>query len=466
MTTIAERLARFATTLRYEDIPPEVVEAAKLHLLDVLGCGLAAHALGAATEGRAAMVELGGSGQATAIGFEGRLPAANAAFANAMLCHGLDFDDTHPDAVCHVSVVVGPTALAAGEASGAGGLEVVAALVAGSEIVTRLGMAGSGEFHARGFHPTAVCGIFGATAAAARLAGVDPETTTRAFGLAGSMAGGLLAFLEDGSPTKPLHPGWAAHGALLAARLAAHGAVGPRSVLEGRFGLFHAFLGRQGLDLEGALADLGTRWETLRIAYKPYPACHLMHGALGAVATATAGRTFTADEVAEVVVTVPEPCVPIVLEPVAAKLALRTPYEAKFSLQYSAAAMLRYGRIDLMTYAADAIGDPDVLALARRVRYAVKPYPTYPKAYPGGVRIRLQDGRVLEAEAPYQKGTCENPLSADEVREKFRGNATLALPEAARDAFELAILSIERVGDLRAALAPLGVARRRESVAA
>jgi len=458
MATVAERLARFATALRYEEIPPDVVEAAKLHLLDLLGCGLAAHALGVATEGCLAMVELGGERQATAIGIERCLPAPNAAFANAMLCHGLDFDDTHPDAVCHVSVVVGPTALAAGEALGAAGSEIVAALVAGSEIVCRLGMAASGEFHARGFHPTALCGIFGATAAAARLGGLDPEAATRALGLAGSMAGGLLAFLDDGSPTKPLHPGWAAHGALLAARLAAHGAVGPRSVLEGRFGLFHAFLGRQGLDLDRELADLGTRWETLRIAYKPYPACHLMHGALGAVAKAAAGRTFAPDEVAEIVVTVPEPCVPVVLEPVAAKLAPRTPYEAKFSLQYCAAAMLRYGRVGLKTYAADAIGDPEVLTLARRVRYAVKPYPTYPKAYPGGVRIRLQDARVLEAEAPYQKGTCENPLSADEVRGKFRGNATLALAEAARDALEHAILSLERVGDLRAALAPLGVA--------
>src|ERR1051326_8691799 len=108
MATVAERLAEFAVSLDYEQIPEDVVDAAKLHLLDAVGCGLAAHGLGVATEGRAAMAELGGEQQASVIGLDGALPAPNAAFANAMLCHGLDFDDTHSDSVSHVSVVVCP----------------------------------------------------------------------------------------------------------------------------------------------------------------------------------------------------------------------------------------------------------------------------------------------------------------------------------------------------------------------
>src|SRR5204862_4345333 len=152
-----------------EDVPAEVVEHAKLHLLDTLGCGLAAHATGVASEGRTAMAELGGEPQATVIGSDVRLPAPNAAFANAMLCHGLDFDDTHSDSVSHVSVVVCPAALAVAEAGGASGEEALAAIVAGNEITTRIGMAVPGAFHARGFHPTAICGIFGGTAAVSRL---------------------------------------------------------------------------------------------------------------------------------------------------------------------------------------------------------------------------------------------------------------------------------------------------------
>src|SRR5205809_6475955 len=175
--TAAQRIAAWTGTLAYDAIPPDVVEAAKLHLLDTAGCGLAAHGLGVATEGRAAMAELGGEQQASVIGLDGGLPAPNAAFANAMLCHGLDFDDTHSDSVSHVSAVVGPASLAAAEAAGAEGRELITAIVAGNEVVTRVGMAASGAFHKRGFHPTAVCGIFGGTAAACRLGGVPPART-------------------------------------------------------------------------------------------------------------------------------------------------------------------------------------------------------------------------------------------------------------------------------------------------
>jgi 2-methylcitrate dehydratase PrpD len=454
----ARRFAEWTTGLDLDDVPAEVAEAAKLHLLDTLGCGLAASALGIATEGRMTMAELGGRDEATVIGGTG-LPAANAAFANAMVCHGLDFDDTHSDSVVHVSVVTCPVSLAAGEATEASGRDVLTAVIASNEVVTRVGMAASGLFHKRGFHPTAVCGIFGATAAAGRLGGLDSERTTSAIGMAGSLASGLFAYLQDGTATKPIHPAWAAHGALLAARLAAHGAEGPPSILEGKFGLYHAFLGAGPgeIDLEPHLADLGSRWETLRIAYKPYPACHFMHGAVGATAEA-AQDGLSPDEIAEIVVSVPAAGVDLVLEPAAAKVAPRSAYEAKFSLQYSAAAMLVHGRCGVMTYADDAISDPEVLALAARVRYEVNDYPSYPAAFPGGVRITTTDGRTLEADLPYQRGGPENPMTADEVREKYRENAGLALDDGAVEALEAAILALEEQDNVRAALAPLTAA--------
>ena len=459
MATAAERFTEWTTGLGYQDIPGEVLDAAKLHLLDTLGCGLAAHALGVATEGRSTMVELGGDAQSTVIGLDPGLPAANAAFANAMLCHGLDFDDTHSDSVSHVSTVTCPAALAAGEAQGASGREVLTAIVGANEVVTRLGMAASSEFHRRGFHPTAICGIFGAAAAAARLDGLDPQTAAGALGLVGSMASGLFAYLEEGTATKPLHPAWAAHGALIAARLAALGAEGPHSIIEGKFGLYHAFLGAEKgeIDVEAQLADLGTRWETPRIAYKPYPACHFMHGSLGATAEAI-GAGVSIEDIDEVVVTVPAAGVSLVLEPAEAKVAPRTEYEGKFSLQYSTAAMIVRGHVGVADYTDEAISEPAVLDLARKVRYETKEYPTYPRAFPGGVRILLAGGTTLEADFPYQKGGPENPLSPDEVREKFRGNASLALPDHALDELEDAVLGLEGQDDLRSALSPLSVA--------
>jgi 2-methylcitrate dehydratase PrpD len=447
MASAAERLARFASSLSYEDLPGEVVEAAKLHLLDTLGCGLAADALGVATHARSALAEPGGDGDASVIGLPHGLRAADAAFANATLCHGLDFDDTHSDSICHVSVVVCPAAVASAESAAASGRELLAAIVAGNEIVTRLGMAASGEFHRRGFHPTAVCGIFGAAAAAGRLAGLDERRIANALGIAGSMASGLFAYLEDGSATKPIHPGWAAHGAIVASRLAEHGATGPASVLEGRFGLFHAYVDRRDVDLETQLADLGERWETLRIAYKPYPACHFMHGSLGATETLV-GRVDP-DQIEEIVVAIPEDGVSLVLEPAAAKIAPRTEYEAKFSLQYSTAAMLCRGHIGVGDYVGEAIADPRVVALAGKVRYETREYPTYPRAFPGGVRVRLGNGRTLEADLPHQKGAPENPFSREDVVAKFRDNASLALDEDAVESLERAVLELDRRDDVR-----------------
>jgi 2-methylcitrate dehydratase PrpD len=339
--------------------------------------------------------------------------------------------------------VVVPTALAAGEAQGSDGRELLTAIVAGNEIVTRVGMAASGAFHKRGFHPTAVCGIFGGTATAGRLSGCDAKTTTSALGIAGSFAGGLFAYLEDGTATKPMHPAWAAHGALFATRLASLGAEGPPSVIEGRFGLYHAVLGvgRGEIDIDGELADLGERWETPRIAYKPYPACHFMHGSLGATASLLAD--LSPDEIEDVVVTVPEAGVSLVLEPADAKIAPRTEYEGKFSLQYSTAAMLVHGRVGLQTYTEKALADPATLELAKRVRYETKDYPTYPAAFPGGVSVHTRDGRTLEADFPHQQGGPENPMSPDEVRVKFRENAGGALSPEGAERLEQVVLALE-----------------------
>jgi 2-methylcitrate dehydratase PrpD len=445
--TAAQTIAAWTSNLALGDIPEDVVEHAKLHLLDTIGCGYAASALGVATEGRTAMAELGGEPQASVLGLDAALPAPNAAFANAMLCHGLDFDDTHSDSVSHVSVVVCPAALATAEAQGSSGAELVAAIVGGNEVVTRVGMAASGRFHARGFHPTAICGVFGGTAAAAALLGADAPATASALGIAGSFAGGLFAYLDDATATKPFHPAWAAHGSVFAARLAALGGEGPPGVLEGRFGLYHAFIGaEQGeIPIEQQLTDLGSRWETPRIAYKPYPACHFIHGSLGA--TESLGR-LDPDEIEDVVVTVPEEGVSLVLEPAGQKVVPRTVYEAKFSLQYSTAVMLVNGSAGLTAYSDEAIADPRVLGLAGRVRYETKEYPTYPAAFPGGVRVALRDGRVLEAELPHQRGGPGNPLSADEVRTKFRENAGLTLPKESVDSLEASILSLERLDDV------------------
>jgi 2-methylcitrate dehydratase PrpD len=457
--TGARRLVRFALEFRDEEIPAEVVGAAKLHLLDTLGCGLAASALGIAGEGRALAVADGGRADASAIGAERLLPAAAAAFANGMLCHGLDFDDTHADSVCHVSTVVVPAALAAGEAAGASGKEILSAVVVGNEVVARLGMAASGAFHARGFHPTAVCGVFGAASAASRLGRLESGDAVSALGLAGSFASGLFAYLEDGTATKPLHAGLAAQGGVRAAHLAALGAEGPPSVLEARFGLFRAFAGTDPTALAEQLADLGARWETPRIAFKAYPACHYVHGVLGAGTQVLAEHAPDPNTIREVEVIVPPgPAVTLVLEPAGEKAAPRTAYEAKFSLPYSVAALLVHGRIGVGSYVAGAIADERVLALAARVRYRVEDFASAARAFPGGIRLTLDDGSVLQARLDFQQGAPENPLSEAAVVAKFRANAGLALAADRVEALADSVLRLDELEHGASELAQLWLA--------
>jgi 2-methylcitrate dehydratase PrpD len=458
--TISQTIAAWVGGLTYEDLPDAVVAAAKEHLLDTLGGGLAAHARCVAGAGGTVAPTLGGDGPATVIGTRAGTSAAAAALANGMLCHGLDFDDTHTDSITHVGVVVGPAALAVAEAIGASGRELVLALVAGTEITTRIGAAASPGYMVRGFHPTSVSGVFGATVAAARLLGLSAAQTTSALGIAGSMAAGLFAYLGDGAATKPVHAGWAAHGGIAAAELARAGAEGPGVVFEDRFGFFAAYYGLDASRVEEQVADLGERWETPRVAYKPYPCCHFIHGCLDAAAGLLGERPVRADEIERIVVAVPGPGIPLVLEPVEAKRDPRTEYDAKFSLQYSVAALVVHGEVTLESYTGPAIRDPAVLALAARVEHVERDFPTYPQAFPGWVRIETRDGATRERELAHQRGGPDNPLTTADVATKFRGNASLALDQADVEELERAILTLEERSDVGACIAPLRDASR------
>lgn len=445
--TVTQRLAEFSCDLSLDAIPPDVLAAAKLHLLDAFGGGLAASALGVGTEGREIAPDVGGSEGASLIGASHATTAASAALANGMLCHALDFDDTHSDSICHVSTVTAPVAVAISEARRLPGSELLAALVAGNEVTIRVGTAAAPGYMVRGFHPTSVCGVFGATATAARLLGLDKEATASALGIAGSMAAGIFAYLGDGAATKPVHAGWAAHAGIMAAELAAAGGEGPRTMFEDRFGFFAAYYGADSQLIERDLGDLGSRWETPRIAFKPYPACHFSHSCIDALAALLADTPFAANEVRRVTVAIPEPGIALVLDPLGDKRDPRTEYEAKFSLPFALAALLVRGRVDVAMFTEATIRDPDVLALARLVDYQRRDFPTFPQSFPGWIRIEAEDGRVVERELLHQRGGPENPMSHDDVVTKYATNASLALEPDKVAAFEQRLLSLETSPD-------------------
>jgi 2-methylcitrate dehydratase PrpD len=436
----AERLAAFAVGLRHDDVPRAVRQRAVLHVLDAIGCAYAASALGEGTEARSVAVAQGGAPEAAVIGTGERVPAVSAALANGTLMHALDYDDTHPGSICHITTVVAPAALATASATGASGRELVTAYIAGCETVARVGAAADGEFHRRGFHATGVCGVFGAAVAAARLLGLDAAATTRALGIAGSFAPGLLEFLGDGSSTKRLHAGGAARVGVEAARLAEAGATGPAGVLDGRYGVFATHLGdRHAAALAVQLDDLGTRWETAAMAIKPFPCCHFMHGALEALAS----LDLEADDVEAIDVRVADAGVGLILEPAADKPRPRTPYDAKFSLPFTAGALLVHGRVGVATFTPEGIDDEAAVAVAGRMTYEPVPLDEMANGFGGAVAVRTADGRTLAASVDHPRGSVAAPMSEADVRAKVRDNAVLALAAADVSALEAAILGAD-----------------------
>ncbi len=418
---IARQLAAWATGPL--DIADQVQAAALRHLLDGLGTALGALRTGAVEPALTVARELGGPPEAVVLGDRRLLGAPAAALANGALVHGLDFDDTHAGGLIHATAVVLPAALGVGQQTRASGAEVLAAAVAGYETACRVAAAAPYGFHARGLHATMVGGVFSSAIVAARLMGLDPERTTSALGIAGSQAGGLLAFLGTGASTKQLHPGFASQAGILSARLAAAGASGPDTVFDGPHGVYDA-LAAGPVDRASVVDALGSRWELMRIGIKPYAACQLSHASIEGTRAAVAQGGFGADDVVEVVAEVHPDSAIVVCDDSRDLSRPASPYAAKFSLPWSVAALLRDGEITLDTFSEASIARPDVGELARRVRWTLLPAPSTVAAdAPGRVVVRLRDGRELIGEVTRSSGGGDFPLSDEDLFAKFQGNA-------------------------------------------
>src|SRR2546428_62314 len=233
------------------------------------------------------------------------------------------------------------------------------------------------------------------------------------------------------------------HGGAIAATLARGGFGGPATILEGRFGLYATMLGRAP-DL-APFETLGREWETLAVGYKPFPCCHLLHAYLDCALALGGKHRLAPEAIAEVECRVPAGEVLIICEPRHAKLEPRTSYDAQFSLPYTVAAALVDGRVTLDTFAPDRLGDPRLLALAARVTHTIDPDSTFPDGFPGWVRVRLSDGRLLEAREPDGPGGPRRPLPPTAIVEKFRENASRVLAAARVDELEQAALGLDAI---------------------
>jgi len=443
-------LAEWVSQLRYGDLPASVIDHARRFMLDNIGCQLAGANLPWSRTYYDVIRQTRSGRHATVAYFGDRLPPDEAAFVNSAFNHANETDDTHLKSPTHPGNIAMPVSLAMAEYAGATGERLLLAVIAAYEIHIRVSWACSPYLHYRGHHPPVACGPFGAAAASALLMGLDAEKTLNALAIAGSHSAGMMEYANVGGSVKRMHSGIAAAAGIRAGLFADAGITGPHSILEGEKGFCKVFAGQY--DLNRLTGGLGTRFEMLDNALKPYSCCHVIHASLDTLdkirerepvrpEQVKAVRVYlNSDRLQALVGTIVEP--PDVLG-------------AQFSLPFSVAMRLHHGGKGVnggngfWSYIDVNLQDPDLLATARKVHCLVPKDNEWACVDRGaGMEIELSDGRVLQDVVPYSKGCPENPLSAADVREKFHSLVDPILPAGRPKAIVDLIESIETERDV------------------
>jgi 2-methylcitrate dehydratase PrpD len=361
--TAASTLAEFCTRLRWDELDEEVRQRTRELLLDLIGVALAGSRQPSSPPASQAAIALGGTGLANVIGTPQKTTAVWAALANGTAAHAVELDDVTTESSLHPGVAVIPAAVALTQELNSTPTALMEAIVAGYEVTIRVGNAlNPASAYARGFHPTGVAGIFGASMAACHLLGLSVEQRVMALGIAGTMSAGSLEYLSDGAWTKRLNPGWAGHAGITSARLAQAGFNGPRSVFEGRLGVLHAY--SDDPYPERLLADLGEPLQVMRVSIKPYACCRYNHGLIDCMLSLQG--SLDVEEVDRLRLGVLSGGALLVADPIEQKRAPQGVVDAQFSAPYAAAVALLYGLSGMDAYTPALLADPRVRALMAR----------------------------------------------------------------------------------------------------
>lgn len=454
-TTIGDRLAAFSLELEGDDLPEAVVRRAEISTLDFFGVVLAGWSTPAAQIASEYARQQGGGPEASLIGTHAKVPVAAAALANGTRAHSVELDDheAHMRSKVHPGVVVMPAAWAISETRPTSGREFLTAVIVGYDIIGRLSAATSyPDFlgKSKGFHTTGLFGSFAAAATAARLLGLDANQLANAFGICGSMCGGLQETVNAGAMMKAFHAGWAAQCGIVAAQLAARGYTGPRSVFEGKRGFYRAYCGEGDYDLSVIEAGLGTEFDISLIMYKPYACAGGIHPTLTAIDKLRAENEFDASDIDRVVVRTSEHARDSFGTPREVKSRPPTGATAQHSLPFAAAVLLvdRVALIDQFTN--EAVERPEVLAVAGRVSIEVDPSirSDDPEDEPAGVTITLKDGRVLDTDVRGGLGSLAVPMSEQQLIDKYRHLARPFLGDETADVVEQRCLRLREQSDV------------------
>ena len=450
MGVCEERLARFVTETSPDAIPPESYRAALQASFDCVGVALA----GAVQPHGKMIVDFvdaqGGKTVCTIIGNKLRTSAYLAALANGTIGHALDYDDM--GGFGHPSVALLPTALAVGELLGKSGRDILTAYVLGFEVAVHLNRGAQNVQGLTGFHSTATFGTIGSTAVAARLMGLTTQQTVMAFGLAGSMPSGILQ--NFGTHTKPLHAGMSCRSGVMAASLAKQGWLATDSFIESRVGWAHAYIGEGKYDPEKMTANLGKTWLSKNtIVIKKYPCCGSNQGALDSLTALLNEHNVSPDDVA---------CVDVDNVPAISHVLLHPNptygFQGKFSIHYNIATALVDRKIDIESFTDAKLKRPEYRAAREKTHINVMSnwdpdYEHAPTCNP--VTITLRNGERLSRRVNRHTmhGAPADPLSEQELKDKFRYCARMCLPANQVEEAVNAWWNLDRAPKLTEALA-------------
>ena len=448
---ITQELATYCHGLKFRQLPEEVVDRVKYFFLDFIGVACR----GTQEDSSKSIyrfIKGVGHGQrgGVIIGTKERAPHLYSALANGTSSHAIEMDDVNNEASLHPGVVIFPSALATGEMVGASGKHFIEAVVLGYEVMIRLGKAlGPENSYRRGFHPTATCGTFGSSVVASKIIGFNVEKIASAMGIAGSQAAGSMEYLAQGAWTKRFHAGWAAHSGMIAAQLAREGFRGPSSIIEGRDGFLHAY--SNGADARKVLEGIGSGFEILHTSVKPHACCRYMQPPIDGILKIVKENDLQPDQVAKVKLGLLRAGAPLIAEPKENKYNPQSIVDAQFSMPFGAAIALLYRRAGLNEFHPSKIHSEEVRRMMKQIEYFVDPDldRTFPKQWGATAEILTKDGKRYFTKIEYPKGDPENPLSWDELIEKFNDLSSRFMTKERRLKIVDQVKRLEKIRDLQ-----------------
>lgn len=444
--SISEQLAKYYTEADSSAIPAEVRTRAREIILDWLGNAIGGSNLESTEIVKKALLSDGCPGSVTVMGGDYG-PADKAAFVNAASSHGLEMDDSNTQACGHPAVAIIPATLAAAEEAGASGWDFITAVIWGYDAMVRVGRAVNQDNHfERGFHPTATVGIFGGTTAVSMIKKFGAEQLKNALGIAGGFSAGNLECYADGTLTKRLNPGHASMAAITATKLAAAGYRGPRWIFEGKCGFLHAY--SDDVNPEQMLKNLDySEYGLMYTAFKPYASCKYTHAPIDCTIKIMKNNGIQAEEIEKISVDVVSMAVRAVVEPLEIKYNPPVVGAAQFSLPYSVAVAALYGQASVDQFQPELLTDPAVKAMMNRVEMehtgAMDKY--LPYVFASAVVIETKDGQKYEDLTTYTKGDPENPMSSEELKNKFFSLACRSISKEKADQIYAASMDLENI---------------------